>query len=175
MEGPVSKLSAIAGRRITTSSSAARRLGQRHHHSTATWQATQAPTLRTPAGSAAARGCVKTPNSPIAFPLRPQEPGEHTRIAPTSWFPQCHSWAGAPQARVFTQSGELLCGLHRQAVGRCATVPHPQTPLRLIATRRRLTSQAGPLGHPPASLLPPHFAGATHANSTWQATPLSVD
>jgi hypothetical protein len=47
-------------------------------------------------------------------------------------------------------------------------------PLRLGAARRRLTSQAAPLGHPLASLLPPHFAGATHANSTWQATPLSV-
>ena len=51
--------------------------------------------------SNAARGCVKTPNSPIAFPLRPQEPGEHTRIAPTSCFPQCHSWGWRPTGPSF--------------------------------------------------------------------------
>jgi hypothetical protein len=50
---------------------------------------------------APARGCVKTPNSPIAFPLRPPEPGEHTRIAPTSCFPQCHSWGWRPTGPSF--------------------------------------------------------------------------
>jgi hypothetical protein len=59
------------------------------------------PTFRTPAGSAAARGCVKTPNSPIAFPLRPQEPGVHTPIAPTSCFLQCHSWGWRPTGPSF--------------------------------------------------------------------------
>ena len=47
-------------------------------------------------------------------------------------------------------------------------------PLRLIPARRRLTSQARPLAQPPDSLHPPHFAGAKHANWTWQATALSV-
>ena len=42
MEGPVSKLSAIAGRRITASSSAARRPGQRLIHFRATWRASHA-------------------------------------------------------------------------------------------------------------------------------------
>jgi hypothetical protein len=46
--------------------------------------------------------------------------------------------------------------------------------LRLIAARRRLASQARPLGHPPALLHPPHFGGPTHANSTWHATALSM-
>ena len=68
---------------------------------------------------------------------------------------------------------ELLCVRERQAGGRSATVPHSQTPGAASAARRRLTSQARPLGQPPASLLPPHFAGAAHANSTWQAMALS--
>ena len=66
---------------------------------------------RAQAGSAPARACVKTPNSPIAFPLRPQEPGKHTRIAPILASLNAILGAGAPQARVFTQSVELLCGV----------------------------------------------------------------
>ena len=70
---------------------------------------------------------------------------------------------------------ELLCVRERQAGGRSATVPHSQTPGAASAARRRLASQAGPLGRPPDSLHLPHLTGATHANSTWQATPLSIE
>jgi hypothetical protein len=86
------------------------------------------PTFRTPAGSAAARGCVKTPISRIAFPLEARIARLQSTLAPLP----CQSAQAlrdrSPPARLFTQSGELLCGLHRQGVGRCATAPHHQTP-----------------------------------------------
>jgi hypothetical protein len=113
---------ASKGCHLTDPSSAARRLRHRLPHSTAIWRATQAPTFRTPAGSAAA-SCY------AAFIAR----------------------RSADAQRFLTL----------------------RLPLRLIAARR-LASQAAPLGHSPHSLHLPHPAGATHANSTWQATALSI-
>jgi hypothetical protein len=67
------------------------------------WQSTQA-------GSAAARGCVKTPNSPIAFPLEARIARLQSTLAPLP----CQSAQAlrdrSPPARLFTQSGELLGG-----------------------------------------------------------------
>jgi len=75
--------------------------GQNLFDSRPSMQAEQAAAQAQPAGSASAGGCVITPNSPIAFPLRSHEPGEHTRIAPTSCFPHCHSWGWRPTGPSF--------------------------------------------------------------------------
>jgi hypothetical protein len=52
-----------------------------------------------------------------------------------------------PASRV--SCSELLCVRERQAGRRSATVPHSHTPGAASAARRRLTSPARPLGHPP--------------------------
>ena len=57
---------------------------------------------------AAARGCVKTPNSPIAFPLEARIARLQCTLAP---LPSQSAQAlsdRSPPARLFTQSGELL-------------------------------------------------------------------
>jgi len=47
-------------------------------------------------------------------------------------------------------------------------------PLRLQPLAAAWLRKHGLLATLPASLLPLHFAGATHANSTWHATALSM-
>ena len=113
------------------------------------------PTSHTPAGSAAARGCVKTPNSPIAFPLRPQEPGEHTRIAPTSCFPQCHSWGWHPTGPSF------------HAVWRVVMLPSAGD---LDSAARPLPSLSPPTR---PSREPPSFSGKSPAPGSPTCEPLS--
>jgi hypothetical protein len=81
------------------------------------------------------RGSVKTPDSPIAFPLRPQEPGEDTRIAPTSCFPQRHSWGWRPTGPSFHtvwQGDRLLTGTILQVTaGLIAPPEHVIQPSKL--------------------------------------------
>ena len=110
---------------------AARRHRQRLTHSHAFWRARHHPTFRTLAGSAAARGCVKTPNSPIAVPLEARIARLQSTLAPL----RCQSAQAlrdrSPPARLFIQSGELLAGQggcdgHRNLLG---SRP-PRKPLR---------------------------------------------
>jgi hypothetical protein len=62
----------------------------------------------TPAGSAPARACAKTPKSPIAFPLEARIARLQSTLAPLP----CQSAQAlrdrSPPARLFTQSGELI-------------------------------------------------------------------
>jgi hypothetical protein len=68
------------------------------------------PTFRTPAGSASARGCGKTPNSPIAFPLGTRIARLQSTLAPLPCQSAQALGDGSPPARLFTQSGEPLGG-----------------------------------------------------------------
>jgi len=82
---------------------------QRPIHSRAVWQARHAPTFRTPAGSAPARGCVKTPKSRISFPLEARIARPQCTLAPLPGQSAQALRDRSPPARLFTQSGELLC------------------------------------------------------------------
>ena len=91
----------------------------------------KAPTFRTPAGSAAARGSAKTPKSRIAFPLEARIARLQSTLAPLP----CQSAQAlrdrSPPARLFTQCGELLGARllpertrlqHHQRLDRCCAL-----------------------------------------------------
>ena len=87
---------------------AARRLGQLPTHSRAFWRPRHAPTFRTPAGSAAARACAKTPKSRIAFPLEARIARLQSTLAPLPCQSAQAPRDRSPPARLLTQSGRLL-------------------------------------------------------------------